>query len=80
MTICIFDDNLVLIDPTKIAVMQYVKTGRKRWEIREYDIEDEVIALNSILFQISLEDLYNKVNFEVLKVEKTNTDIIEPLS
>jgi len=54
----------ILIDQTKINVMQYVKTGRKRWEIREHDVEDEVIALHSILFQISLEDLYNKVGFE----------------
>ncbi|MGL5923313.1 Uma2 family endonuclease [Chroococcidiopsis sp.] len=64
----------ILIDQTKINVMQYVKTGRKRWEIREHDIEDEVIALHSILFQISLEDLYNKVDFEAEQVEKTNLD------
>jgi Uma2 family endonuclease len=60
----------ILIDQTKISVMQYIKTGRKRWEIREHDIEDEVIALHSILFQISLEDLYNKVNFESVEIEK----------
>ena len=64
----------ILIDQTKINVMQYVKTGRKRWEIREHDLEDEVIALHSILFQISLEDLYNKVDFEAEQVEETNLD------
>lgn len=64
----------ILIDQTKINVMQYVKTGRKRWEIREHDIEDEVIALHSILFQISLEDLYNKVDFEAEQVQETNLD------
>ncbi|NHC34617.1 Uma2 family endonuclease [Scytonema millei] len=64
----------ILIDQTKINVMQYVKTGRKRWEIREHDIEDEVIALHSILFQLSLEDLYNKVDFEAKQVEETNLD------
>jgi len=62
----------ILIDQTKISVMQYVKTGRKRWEIREHDIEDEVIALDSIVFQISLEDLYNKVRFEAAEAEKNN--------
>ena len=64
----------ILIDQTKINVMQYVKTGRKRWEIREHDIEDEVTALHSILFQISLEALYNKVEFEAEQVEETNID------
>ncbi|PSB46262.1 Uma2 family endonuclease [Chroococcidiopsis sp. CCNUC1] len=64
----------ILIDQTKINVMQYVKTGRKRWEIREYDIEDEMIALHSVLFQISLEDLYNKVDFEAEQLEEANPD------
>jgi Uma2 family endonuclease len=64
----------ILIDQTKINVMQYVKTGRKRWEIREYDMEDEMIALHSVLFQISLEDLYNKVDFEAEQLEEANPD------
>ncbi|MBE9017573.1 hypothetical protein C7Y66_24265 [Chroococcidiopsis sp. CCALA 051] len=64
----------ILIDQTKINVMQYVKTGRKRWEIREYDLEDEMIALHSVLFQISLEDLYNKVDFEAEQLEEANPD------
>lgn len=69
----------ILIDQTKISVMQYVKTGRKRWEIREHDLEDEVIALHSILFQISLEDLYNKVEFEELDSDE-NAAKIDKLS
>mgnify|MGYP002777007237 CR=1 len=64
----------ILIDQTKISVMQYVKTGRKRWEIREHDIEDEVIALHSIVFQMSLEDLYNKVSFEIVEIEKDSQE------
>lgn len=65
----------ILIDQTKINVMQYVKTGRKRWEIREYDIEDEMIALHSVLFQISLEDLYNKVDFESEQEETVDPEV-----
>jgi hypothetical protein len=48
-------------------VTQYLKTGKKRWEIREYDEEDEAIALASVPFEISLQNLYNKVKFEVVE-------------
>ncbi|MGB6295265.1 MAG: Uma2 family endonuclease [Rivularia sp. (in: cyanobacteria)] len=56
----------LLIDQTKIRVEQYFKTGKKQWVLREYDEEDENITFNSIPFEISLEDLYNRVKFEVV--------------
>jgi len=55
----------LLINQTRIYVEQYAKTGTKRWELREYNAEDESISLNSVALQISLKDLYNKVNFEL---------------
>lgn len=61
-TIPSFEEYL-LIDQTKIYVEQYSKTGNKRWSFREYDVEDEAIALASVQFEISLEDVYNKVKF-----------------
>lgn len=63
-TIATFEEYL-LIDQTRILVEHYSKTGKKRWELREYDEEDVAIALNSLPFEISLQDLYNKVKFEV---------------
>lgn len=61
-TIPSFEEYL-LIDQTKVYVEQYSKTGNKRWSFREYDVEDEAIALTSVQFEISLEDVYNKVKF-----------------
>jgi Uma2 family endonuclease len=61
-TIPSFEEYL-LIDQTKIYVEQYSKTANKRWSFREYDVEDEAIALASVQFEISLEDVYNKVKF-----------------
>lgn len=55
----------LLINQTRIYVEQYAKTGTKRWELREYNAEDESISLNSVALQISLKDLYNKVHFEL---------------
>ncbi len=72
-TIATFQEYL-LIDPTRIYVEQYSKAGKKRWELREYDEEDEAIALASVPFQISLQDLYNKVKFEVVEPERNGTD------
>lgn len=67
-TIATFEEYL-LIDQTRILVQQYSKTGKKRWELREYDEEDLAIALTTVAFEISLLDLYNKVKFEMEDVE-----------
>ncbi|MDJ0617820.1 MAG: Uma2 family endonuclease [Calothrix sp. MO_192.B10] len=57
----------LLIDQTNIYVEQVSKTGNKRWILREYDDEDEAISLESVAFEISMQDLYNKVKFEVVE-------------
>ncbi len=51
----------VLIDQTRIHVEQFSKTGLKQWTFSEYDASDEAIAFTKVPFQISLADLYNKV-------------------
>lgn len=67
-TIASFQEYL-LIDQTRIHVEQFSKTGKKQWNLREYDEEDEVIALVTVPFEISLQDLYDKVNFGVAQPE-----------
>ena len=64
----------LLIDQTRIRVEQYSKTGNKRWELCEYDEEDEAIALTSVPFQITLLDLYNKVRLEQTESESDISD------
>ena len=67
-TISTFQEYL-LIDQTRIHVDQFSKTGKKQWTLREYDEEDEAIALVTVPFEISLQDLYNKVKFEPVESE-----------
>ncbi|MDB9374571.1 Uma2 family endonuclease [Nodularia sphaerocarpa] len=65
-TISTFQEYL-LIDQTRIHVEQFSKTGKKQWSLREYDEEDQAIALNTIPFEIFLQDLYSKVKFELVE-------------
>jgi len=67
-TIGTFQEYL-LIDQTRMRVEQYSKTSKKRWTLCEYDEEDEAISLISVPFEISMQNLYNKVKFEVVDLE-----------
>jgi len=59
-TIPSFQEYL-LIDQYTMQVEQYCKTEEKRWTFSEYDAPNEIVSLNSLAFQISLEDIYDKV-------------------
>ncbi|MBD2301044.1 Uma2 family endonuclease [Nostoc sp. FACHB-190] len=59
----------LLIDQYRVHVEQFSKIGKKQWNLREYDEEDQAIAFASVPFEISLQDLYNKVNFELVEPE-----------
>jgi Uma2 family endonuclease len=59
----------VLIDQTRIHVEQFSKTGKKQWSFCEYDESDEAIALAKVPFQISLADLYHKVQLNAEVIE-----------
>lgn len=63
-TISTFREYL-LIEQSKMHVEHYVKNEQKRWTFSEYDDAEEVVSFNSISFQITLADLYDKVEFEV---------------
>ncbi|WP_373525538.1 Uma2 family endonuclease [Nostoc sp.] len=54
----------VLIDQYKNHVEQYSKTDEKKWIFSEHEDEDSILILSSIEFQISLSDIYDKVEFE----------------
>ncbi|MBE9056427.1 Uma2 family endonuclease [Sphaerospermopsis sp. LEGE 08334] len=70
-TIPSFQEYL-LIDQNRIHVEQFSKTGKKRWNLFEYDEEDENISLVTVPLEISLRDLYNKVKFGVVESEPEN--------
>lgn len=54
----------VLIDQYDRHVEQYYKTEPRKWIFSEYDGEEAILSLNSVPFEISLADLYDKVEFE----------------
>ena len=55
----------ILIDQYKYHVEQLAKTADGKWLFTEYESEDAVLAMESVEFQISLTDIYDRVNFEV---------------
>lgn len=53
----------ILIDQTRYYVMQYVKTSENQWIMTEYEAEEDNLILASINVELSLSQLYKKVNF-----------------
>ncbi|NJN88497.1 MAG: Uma2 family endonuclease [Leptolyngbyaceae cyanobacterium SL_7_1] len=53
----------VLIDQYSIHVEHYYKTAPRQWIFSEYD-EEATLTLNSVPVELSLADLYDKVEFE----------------
>jgi hypothetical protein len=41
-----------------------VKTGPKQWMMQEYDGMEAILKLSTVDFEISLADIYAKVQFE----------------
>ena len=62
-TIPSFQEYL-LIDQYTMHVEQYSKTDNNRWIFTEYEDADVTISLASITFEISLADIYDKVDFD----------------
>lgn len=62
-TIPTFQEYL-LIDQYTMHIEQYLKTEQKRWTFVEYDDADEAVFVNSVPFQITLTDIYDKVEFD----------------
>ncbi|MEB3309769.1 MAG: Uma2 family endonuclease [Snowella sp.] len=54
----------VLIDQNSYSIEQYVKQVSGQWLLTEYVGENAILALESVNFQISLQDLYKRVVFE----------------
>jgi Uma2 family endonuclease len=54
----------VLIDQYSLHVEQYFRTEPNKWIFSEYDGEAALLKLSAVPFEISLADLYDKVEFE----------------
>lgn len=53
----------ILIDQYTIHVEQYMKTDHKKWIFLEYEDSKDTLNLASIPCQISLADIYDKIDF-----------------
>jgi Uma2 family endonuclease len=53
----------ILIDQYTIHVEQYVKTDNRKWMFLEYEDINDTLNLTSIPGQISLADIYEKIDF-----------------
>ncbi|HLO84352.1 MAG TPA: Uma2 family endonuclease [Nostocaceae cyanobacterium] len=65
-TISTFQEYL-LIEQNRIYIEQFSKTGKKQWNLREYDEEDEKISFVSVPFEISIKSIYKRVKFEIVE-------------
>ncbi len=54
----------ILIDQYKPEIEQFHRVGQKQWSIHSYDEQDTEVALKSIDLNISIADIYDKVQFE----------------
>ena len=53
----------VLIDQYTMHVEHYYKTAPTKWIFSEYDGEEMMLSLSAFSFEISLADIYDKVDF-----------------
>ena len=54
----------ILIDQYTMQVEQFTKTDSGQWLLSDYRGEDSKLSLKVIDFEITLADLYDKVNFD----------------
>ena len=55
----------ILIDQESFLVEIYSKLEDNHWDLRVYNGQDEIIPLKSIDSEISMEEIYEEVDFEV---------------
>ena len=54
----------ILISQSEMHIEQFAKTADNKWILSEDDQENSILTLNSIQFQISFKDIYDKVEFD----------------
>jgi Uma2 family endonuclease len=54
-----------MIDQYNFSVEQFAKKAAGEWIFKEYEGENAILGLNSLDFQISLQEIYERVNFDL---------------
>lgn len=55
----------IMIDQYSFTVEQYIKQTEGQWLFKEYQGEDTVLILDSVNFQVSLQEIYDRIDFEL---------------
>ncbi|HAO11393.1 MAG TPA: hypothetical protein DCQ51_09545 [Planktothrix sp. UBA8407] len=55
----------ILIDQYSYHIEQFAKNSNGKWVLTEYDLEDSILTLESVEFQIPMIEIYERINFEV---------------
>lgn len=57
----------ILIDQYSLYIEHFTKTKDNKWLLTEYETEETVLSFSSFDFQITLQDIYHKVDFNLNK-------------
>jgi Uma2 family endonuclease len=57
----------ILIDQSRYHVMQYVKTTERQWLLTDYTQAEGIINFGSIDISLTLNDIYDRVNFNEIE-------------
>ncbi|WRH69068.1 MAG: Uma2 family endonuclease [Planktothrix sp. GU0601_MAG3] len=68
----------ILIDQYSYHIEQFAKNSNRKWVLTEYDLEESILTLESVEFQMPLIEIYEGINFEA-NAEEVNelTDEIQ---
>jgi Uma2 family endonuclease len=55
----------ILVDQYSFAVEQYVKQREGQWIFQEYEGENSILKLDSVNFEITFNDIYARVDFDL---------------
>jgi Uma2 family endonuclease len=67
----------ILLDQSQKFIEQYTKQENKRWSYSVYDEEDAALTFSSFQVEVSLEDIYEKVDFAAGEPEEYPEDFEE---
>lgn len=54
----------ILVDQYSYYIEQFAKNSKDKWELTEYDSADSILTFESVDFEISLQDIYERITFE----------------
>jgi Uma2 family endonuclease len=60
-------EEYILIDQYSYSIEQYTKQSSKEWLFKEYEGEDAILELACVDFEISIKDIYARVDFNLVE-------------